>query len=168
MSKPRKLDLVGGIITSAVLVALVGGTGTAVAIGAHNAQMQADADKAMTAAAPAYQGAIELGGNLDALNVQAVQAKRAYDAEQARIAAEQAAEAAAAALAAQQAAAQAAAQQQAAQQAAAQQAQSDPAPANDVPFIPDPNSSDGGRFDTSQCGAAGATTNADGSVSCAG
>jgi hypothetical protein len=166
MSKTRKLGLLGTIASGTLVVAVLGGAGTAVAITAHNAQVQEDAARAMHAAAPAYQGAIELGGNLDALNTQSVQAKQAYDAEQARIAAEKAAEAAAAAQAAAQLAAQQAAAQQAAQQQAA--AQTDPIPTNDVPFIPDPNSSDGGRFDTSQCGAAGAQTNPDGSVTCAG
>jgi hypothetical protein len=118
MSKTRKLGLLGTIASGTLVVAVLGGAGTAVAITAHNAQVQEDAARAMHAAAPAYQGAIELGGNLDALNTQSVQAKQAYDAEQARIAAEKAAEAAAAA----QAAAQLAAQQAAAQQAAAQQA----------------------------------------------
>jgi hypothetical protein len=168
MSKTRKLGLLGTIASGTLVVAVLGGAGTAVAITAHNAQVQEDAARAMHAAAPAYQGAIELGGNLDALNTQSVQAKQAYDAEQARIAAEKAAEAAAAAQAAAQLAAQQAAAQQAAQQQAAAQQANDPAPSNDVPFIPDPNSSDGGRFDTSQCGAAGAQTNPDGSVTCAG
>jgi len=121
MSKTRKLGLLGTIASGALVAAVLGGAGTAVAITAHNAQVQEDAAHAMHAAAPAYQGAIELGGNLDTLNTQSVQAKQAYDAEQTRIAAEKAAEAAAAAqaaqLAAQQAAAQQAAQQQAREQA---------------------------------------------------
>jgi hypothetical protein len=167
MSKTRKLGLLGTIASGTLVVAVLGGAGTAVAVAAHNAQVQEDAARAMHAAAPAYLGAIELGGNLDALNTQSVQAKQAYDAEQARIAAEKAAEAAAVQAAAQLAAQQAAAQQATQQQATQQQA-NDPAPSEDVPFIPDPNSSDGGRFDTSQCGAAGAQTNPDGSVTCAG
>lgn len=169
------MGLVGGIISGAVLVALLGGGGTAVAVAAHNAQVQEDAARAMRAAAPAYQGAIQLGGSLDLLSVQSVQAKQAYDAEQARIAAEKAAEAAAAQAAAeaaaqqaaQQAAAQKAAQQAAVQQQAATQS-SDPAPTNDVPLVSTPGSSDSGRYDTSGCGSAGATTNPDGSVTCAG
>jgi hypothetical protein len=162
----RKAQAIG--ITA--VVAVLAGVGAGVGVAAHNAQVHADAVHAMTVAAPAYEGAISLGGNLDQLSVQSVQAKAAYDAEQARIAQEQAAQAAA--LAAQQQAAQQAAAEQAAQQQAAQQqaqdAPEDPAPTNTVPFISDPNSSDGGRFDTSQCGSAGATTNPDGSVTCAG
>jgi regulator of protease activity HflC (stomatin/prohibitin superfamily) len=162
----RKTQVIG--VTA--VVAVLAGVGVGIGVAAHNAQIHADALHAMTVAAPAYEGAISLGGNLDQLSVQSVQAKAAYDAEQARIAQEQAAQAAA--LAAQQQAAQQAAAEQAAQQQAAQQqaqdAPEDPAPTNTVPFISDPNSSDGGRFDTSQCGSAGATTNPDGSVTCAG
>lgn len=164
----RKAQVIG--LTA--VVAVLASVGTGVGVAAHNAQVHADAVHAMTVAAPAYEGAISLGGDLDQLSVQSVQAKAAYDAEQARIAAEQAAAAAAAQKAAEEAAAQAAAQQAAQQQAVQEQQQtaqrSDPAPSNDVPFISDPNSSDGGRYDTSNCGAAGATTNPDGSVTCAG
>ncbi|MEN0083990.1 MAG: hypothetical protein AAGC66_04400 [Leifsonia sp.] len=74
--------IVGGILAIAV-AALAIGIGTA----AHAAQVRADAQKAMVAAAPAYDGAITLGGNLDQLAAQSVQAKAAYDAEQARVAA---------------------------------------------------------------------------------
>jgi hypothetical protein len=165
----RKAQAIG--ITA--VVAVLAGVGAGVGVAAHNAQVHADAVHAMTVAAPAYEGAISLGGNLDQLSVQSVQAKAAYDAEQARIAAEQAAakKAAeeAAAVAAQQAAQQQAAEQAAAQQQATQESTStNEEPTSEVPFISDPNSSDGGRYDTSNCGSAGATTNPDGSVTCAG
>lgn len=161
------------ILITAGLVAALTCVGVPTAVAAHDAQVQAAAAKAMTAAVPAYQGAIELGGSLDQLAVQSVQAKQAYDAEQARIAAQKAAEAAAAqaaaAAAAQQAAAQAAAQQHAAKQQTAQAAtiQSSPTPSS-VPLVATPGSSDTGRYNTSGCGSAGATTNPDGSVTCAG
>lgn len=125
------------IIVGSAVIAVIASVATGVGVAAHNAQVHADAVHAMTVAAPAYEGAISLGGNLDDLNAQSVAAKVAYDEEQARIAAEKAAaaqkaaeEAAAAQAAAQQAAAeQAAAQQQAAtQQSAAQSRDSNDAP----------------------------------------
>lgn len=111
-----------GSITAAALVAIF----AVVAIGLHNAQTTANAQKAMSAAAPAYQGAISLGGDLDQLNVQSVQAKAAYDAEQARLAAEKAAQEAAQEAAA--AAAQAAADEAARQAAANQEDSSEDSP----------------------------------------
>jgi preprotein translocase subunit SecF len=162
-----KVSVKARIIGATLAVALLGGGGTAIGITVHNAQVEADAAHAMKVAAPAYLGAIELGGSLDQLNVQSVQAKQAYDAEQARIAAQKAAEAAAAAAAAR-AAAEQAAQQQAAQQTYQASQENDPAPTNDVPLVSTPGSADSGRYDTSNCGAAGATTNPDGSVTCAG
>jgi hypothetical protein len=165
-----------GSITAAALIALTAIVGTTV----HNAQVTANAQKMMTAAAPAYQGAISLGGNLDELNAQSVQAKAAYDAEQARLAAEKAAQEAAAqaaAAAAAQAAADEAARQAAAQQSASEDQpdssdDSDTAPSapsnggklpagSPVPWIanPDPQDSAGGRWDTSACASGSASGN---------
>lgn len=74
-----------GVAVVAAVIAVVGiGIGTA----AHAAQVRADAEHAMAAAAPAYKGTIELGGTLDDLNAQSAQAKQAYDAEQVRLATE--------------------------------------------------------------------------------
>lgn len=83
------------LIVASILVAAVAALAIGIGTAAHAAQVKAQAQKAMAAAAPAYQGAISLGGNLDQLAVQSVQAKAAYDAEQTRIAAEAAAKAAA-------------------------------------------------------------------------
>ncbi|MDN4598445.1 hypothetical protein [Leifsonia virtsii] len=159
--------IVGGILVVAV-AALAIGIGTA----AHAAQVRADAQKAMVAAAPAYDGAITLGGNLDQLAAQSVQAKAAYDAEQERLAAEKAAQEAAAAQAAAAAAKAAAdeAARQAQQQAAADDETSE-APAqpssgklpagSPVPWIanPDPQDTAGGRWDTSACASGSASGN---------
>lgn len=126
----KPVSLKARIIGVSAVIAAVAALVTGVTVQAHAAQVTVDAQKALAASAPAYEGAITLGGNLDDLTVKSVEAKQAYDAEQARIAAEQAAQAAAAAAAAQaaaDAAAQAAAQaaaDEAARQAAAQQEQS--------------------------------------------
>lgn len=169
----------GKVVTAvgvSAIIALIAAVGIGIGTAAHAAQVKADAQKAMTAAAPAYQGTIELGGTLDQLNSQSVQAKAAYDAEQARLAAEKAAQEAAAAAAAQ-AAAEAAAQQAAADEAARQQAAQE-ATTDDggtpsqpssgklpsgspVPWIanPDPQDSAGGRWDTSACASGSASGN---------
>jgi hypothetical protein len=128
----RKAQVIG--VTAAL--ALLAGAGAGVGVAVHNAQVHADAVHAMTVAAPAYQGAISLGGNLDQLSVQSVQAKAAYDVEQARIAAEQAAQAAAAQKAAEEAAQKAkevAAQQETQQQATQSGTSTNDAPSNDAP-----------------------------------
>jgi hypothetical protein len=109
-------------ITAVALVGVLGGIGVVAVKANADAQVQANAAQAMAAAAPAYQGAISLGGDLDELAVKSVQAKAAYDAEQARIAAEQAAAAEAARVQTEQAAAAQAAADLAAQQAAQRQA----------------------------------------------
>ena len=111
------------IILGLFAALIVAAAAVFIGVTAHNAQVQADAKKAMTAAAPAYQGAISLGGDLDQLSSKSVQAKAAFDAEQQRLAAEKAAAEAAAAQAAAAAAAQAAADEAARQ--AQQQAASD-------------------------------------------
>ena len=150
-----------GTITAAAIAAIATGIG----IAAHGAQVQADAEKAMVAAAPAYQGTISLGGNLDQLAAESVQAKATYDAEQARLAAERAAQEAAAQAAA--AAAAQAAADEAARQAAAQAEDTSNAPISDdssdapaqsglpsgtpVPFV-------NGYYDTTQCASSSAST----------
>lgn len=119
-------------ISAVAIAAVLGGGGFTLVKANADAQVQANAAQAMAAAAPAYEGAISLGGDLDELAVKSVQAKAAYDAEQARIAAEQAAAAEAARVAAEQAAA----QQAAAEQAAAQQQTQRQATTNDAPAGP--------------------------------
>lgn len=112
------------VILGSFAAAIIAAAAVFIGVTAHNAQVQADAQKAMAAAAPAYQGAISLGGNLDELSTKSVQAKAAFDAEQARLAAEKAAQEAAAQAAAA-AAAQAAADEAARQAASQQEAASD-------------------------------------------
>jgi hypothetical protein len=107
-------------ISAVAISAVLGGGGFTIVKANADAQVRANAAQAMAAAAPAYQGAISLGGGLDELAVKSVQAKAAYDAEQARIAAEQAAAAEAARVQAEQAAQKAAAEQAARQQATTQ------------------------------------------------
>lgn len=158
-----------------MVLAVIVATVTGVAAAAHAAQVKANAEHAMTAAAPAYQGAIELGGDLDALAAQSVQAKSAYDAEQARLAAEAAQRAADEAARAAQEAADAAARQAAdaaaAQEAAAQSSSdsSDDASGGSAPSggdgaaggglpsgtpVPSPN----GYYDTTLCASGSAST----------
>jgi hypothetical protein len=179
LTRRGKVIAAVGVAVVAAVIATVGiGIGTA----AHAAQVKAAAEKAMTAAAPAYDSAITLGGDLTDLSVKSAEAKKAYDAEQERLAAEKAAQEAAAAAAAQaaaEAAAQQAAAEEAARQQAAQDAASDDSAGNDtgstppvpssgklpsgspVPWIPnpDPQDSAGGRWDTSACASGSASGN---------
>lgn len=120
----KAVSLRAKVIGGAAIVVLLAAAGIGVGVSAHAAQVKADAEHAMTLAAPAYEEAIKHGGSLDTLGVQSAQAKKDYDTEQARLAAEKAAQEAAAAAAAQAAAdaAQAAADE-AARQAAEQPAE---------------------------------------------
>ncbi|UAJ78305.1 hypothetical protein IT072_02335 [Leifsonia sp. ZF2019] len=166
-----RAKLIGG----AAVITLLAAAGITVGVSAHAAQVKADAEHAMTVAAPAYQGAIDHGGSLDTLGAQSVQAKKDYDAEQARLAAEKAAQEAAAAQAAAEAA-QAAADEAARQAAEQQQSNtgtddsdssggssgSSKLPAGSpVPWIPNPDPQDtaGGRWDTSACASGSASGN---------
>jgi hypothetical protein len=138
MNKTANRIITGATVTT--VTAALGLTGVFVYNANMEAQAQAASDRIMSASQPAYEAAGDYTANLDALNQQSVEAKAAWDAEQARIAAEQAAAAAAAQAAAQaaaeEAARQAAAQQQAQQQESRQSATQDSAPA--APSAPDP------------------------------
>lgn len=126
----RRSKIVTAVSVGAV-TAVVVAAGLTFASWAHSAQVKAAAEHAMTAAAPVYQGAISLGGDLDELASKSVEAKKAFDAEQARLAAEKAAQEAAAAAAK---AAADEAERQAAQQRADAQGASNDAP--DSPSAP--------------------------------
>jgi hypothetical protein len=153
---PERRKWLATTISAVAIAAVLGGGGFTIVKANADAQVRENAAQAMSAAAPAYQGAISLGGDLDDLAVKSVQAKAVYDAEQARIAAEQAAAAEAARVAAEQVAAQQAAAEQAAQQQTQRQTATNDAPAGPIkcPSNTHPNAVDG-NGNESNCEANG-------------
>jgi|GEM_PF-6528215 len=155
----KAVSLRAKLIGGGAVIALIAAASVGVGISAHAAQVKADAEHAMTVAAPAYQGAIEHGGELDTLGSQSVQAKKAYDVEQARLAAEKAAQEAAVAAraAADEAARQAAAQTQDQSGASDSEDHSAPPASSGLPAgspVPSPN----GYYDTTLCASGSAST----------